>query len=99
MNRPRTTDVRPLSVCPSARLAGRRTMSLWDALSHSLRSLMNTHPLVVIAAILFFEELGVPSPLPGDVMMMLAGVRAAQGSHPLWAALLVQELATVAGAT
>jgi membrane protein DedA with SNARE-associated domain len=74
-------------------------MSLWDALSHSLRSLLNTHPLAVIAAILFFEELGVPSPLPGDVMMMLAGVRAAQGSHPLWAALLVQELATVAGAT
>ena len=38
----------------------------WEALNHALRTLLDTHPLVVIAVILFFEELGVPSPLPGD---------------------------------
>ena len=70
---------------------------LWVGLSENLRSLLDTHPLVVVGTVLFFEELGVPSPLPGDVLMMLAGVRARQGVAPLWAVLLVQELATIAG--
>ena len=70
---------------------------LWEALSHSLRALLDTHPLAVIGAVLFGEELGVPSPLPGDALMLLAGARARQGDFPLWAALVVQELATLAG--
>src|SRR5919202_416256 len=70
---------------------------LWVGLSEILRSLLDTHPLVVVGTVLFFEELGVPSPLPGDVLMMLAGVRARQGVAPLWAVLLVQDLATLAG--
>ena len=69
----------------------------WEELSQSLVSLLETHPLVVIGTILFFEELGVPSPIPGDVLMMLAGVKARQGYYPLWVILLVQELVTVAG--
>jgi membrane-associated protein len=71
---------------------------VWGALNHSVRALLAAHPLVVIAAVLFFEELGVPCPLPGDVLMLLAGARARQGAYPFWAVLLVQELATVAGA-
>ena len=70
---------------------------LWVELSDSLSSVMSTHPLVVIGTVIFFEELGVPSPIPGDVLMMLAGVGARQGSYPLWLVLLVQELATIAG--
>ncbi len=70
---------------------------LWELLSHNVRSLLDTHPLVIISAVLFFEELGVPSPIPGDVLMMLAGVGAAQGKYPLWLILLVQEVATLAG--
>ena len=57
------------------------------------------HPLVTIALILFFEELGVPSPLPGDVMMLFAGVQAARGDASLWSVLLIEELATLAGAS
>jgi membrane protein DedA with SNARE-associated domain len=74
-------------------------MDLLHDLNESLRALLHTHALVVVAIVLFFEELGVPSPIPGDLMMVLAGVRAAQGSNPLWLALLVQELATVIGAS
>jgi membrane protein DedA with SNARE-associated domain len=69
----------------------------WEALNHALRTLLDTHPLVVIAVILFFEELGVPSPIPGDLLMMLAGVKVAQGVYPLWLVLAVQELVTLAG--
>jgi membrane protein DedA with SNARE-associated domain len=76
-----------------------RMSGLWDALNHSVRALIATHPLMVLAAVLFFEEAGVPSPIPSDFMMLLAGVRARQGDYPFWAVILVQELATLAGTT
>lgn len=69
------------------------------ALSHTFHFLLATHPLLVIATLIFIEELGVPSPIPGDVMMLLAGVEVAQHRQQLWVVLLVQELATVAGAS
>ena len=72
---------------------------LWDALNHSVRTLIDIDPLMVLAAVLFFEEAGVPSPIPSDIMMLLAGVRARQGDYPFWAVILVQELATLAGTT
>jgi membrane protein DedA with SNARE-associated domain len=49
--------------------------------------------------VLFFEELGVPSPLPGDVLMIVAGVGVRQGRYSLATVLLVQQLATLAGTT
>lgn len=68
------------------------------ALSRTFHVLLTVHPLLVIAALIFIEELGVPSPIPGDLMMLLAGVEVAQGQQPLWVVLLVMELATIAGA-
>jgi membrane-associated protein len=68
-------------------------------LSHTFHFLLATHPLLVIAAFIFIEELGVPSPVPGDLMMLLAGVAVAQHRQHLWVVLLVQMLATVAGAS
>ena len=69
------------------------------ALNQSLQSLLRTHALAVIVVVIFFEELGVPSPIPGDLMMVLAGVRVAQGREPLWLVLLLQEAVTVLGAS
>jgi len=66
-------------------------------LSQGLHVLLDTYPLLVIAALLFVEELGIPSPIPGDLMMILAGVKVAQGVYPLWLVLLVQEGATLLG--
>ena len=68
-------------------------------LSDTFNFLLTTHPLLVIAAFIFIEELGVPSPVPGDLMMLLAGVEVAQHRQHLWVVLLVQMLATVAGAS
>ena len=68
-------------------------------INESMQSLLRLHALAVIVTIIFFEELGVPSPIPGDLMMVLAGVRVAQEREPLWLVLLLQEAATVAGAT
>ncbi len=68
-------------------------------INENMQSLLRSHALAVILAVIFFEELGVPSPIPGDLMMVLAGVRVAQGHEPLWIVLLLQELVTVGGAT
>jgi membrane protein DedA with SNARE-associated domain len=60
---------------------------------------VDRHALLAGAVVVFVEEAGVPLPmLPGDLVMLLLGVRARQGQVPLWAALAVLELATVAGA-
>lgn len=71
---------------------------LGTALSHTFHVLLIAHPLIVIATLIFIEELGVPSPVPGDLMMLLAGVEVAQHRQHLWIVLLVMELATIAGA-
>lgn len=73
--------------------------SFWAALGHDLRALLDTHGMAVIAAILFFEEMGIPIPVPGDLVMVLAGIRVAQGRDPLWLVLLIEEVASVAGAS
>ena len=70
---------------------------LWTTLRTSFQGLLDAHPLPVIAVVLFGEELGIPMPIPGDLLMILAGVRVAEGRVGLWSALLVQELATLAG--
>jgi len=69
------------------------------ALGDTLRALLATHALLVIAALIFVEELGVPCPIPGDVLMLLAGVEVAQHRQHLWVVLLVMTLATLAGTT
>lgn len=72
---------------------------LGEALGHSVRELIAAHPLWAIATIMFAEELGIPSPVPSDFLMLLAGIQVRRGGYPFWAVLLVQEAATLAGAT
>jgi membrane protein DedA with SNARE-associated domain len=61
---------------------------------------LDRHALLAAGVVVFVEEAGVPLPmLPGDLVMLLLGVRARQGLVPLWAALVVLQVATMAGAT
>lgn len=73
--------------------------SFWAALGHDLRAVLDAHGMAVIAAVLFFEEVGIPIPVPGDLVMVLAGIRVAQGKDPLWLVLVIEEVASVAGAS
>src|ERR1035437_8914567 len=70
----------------------------WLALAGYLQALFAAHTLSSIAAIIFVEELGIPLVVPGDVAMMFAGVRVAQGRASSLSVLLVEDLATIAGA-
>ncbi len=72
---------------------------LGTAFGDTFDFLLAAHPLILIATLIFIEELGVPSPIPGDLMMLLGGVEVAQHREHLWVVLLVMELATVAGAS
>jgi membrane protein DedA with SNARE-associated domain len=53
----------------------------------------------VIFLLVLLEETGIPLPTPGDLVMLLAGSRAAQGQmHLLWVLVLIQ-VATICGAS
>ena len=70
-----------------------------EALGSGVRALLATHPLWALAAIIFVEELGIPSPVPSDLLMLLAGIGVRVGTYPLWLVLLIQEGATLLGTT
>ena len=57
------------------------------------------HTLLAIAIVLFVEELGVPLLLPGDLLMVLAGIEIARGTASLTEVLALEMAVTMAGAT
>jgi membrane-associated protein len=61
--------------------------------------MLEQHAEIVLFFVLLIEESGVPLPLPGDLLMMLAGVRVSQGRMHLAVALVIMETATLVGST
>ena len=57
-------------------------------------SVLDTYGVLLLFAILLLKEIGIPVPIPGDLLMLLAGARAATGNLSLLEVLLA---ATVAG--
>jgi membrane protein DedA with SNARE-associated domain len=55
--------------------------------------------LAALSGVLTLSEAGVPVPVPGDLLLLLVGERAAAGRFPLWAALLAVQVVAVAGTT
>ena len=75
-------------------------MDWWMYARVAATGFLGRHALLAAAIVVSIEEAGVPLPmLPGDLVMLLLGVRARQGRVPLWLALVVLELATLVGAT
>ena len=74
-------------------------MNWWDRISGFMLGLIDQYDDQVIFVLVLLEEMGIPLPTPGDLVMLLAGSRAAQGKmHLLWALFLVQA-ATMIGAS
>src|SRR5215212_7119599 len=57
-------------------------MTVWTSLTSTVWWLLNEHGLAMATVLLFLEESGVPPIIPGDLMMVLIGVQAAEGR--LW---------------
>src|SRR3954447_24193175 len=72
-------------------------MDAWNQLTSTVWWLLNERGLLVSFILLLLEESGVPPVIPGDLLMVLMGVQAAQGKVGLFVAVVVLEVATVIG--
>lgn len=72
-------------------------MTAWTHLTATVWWLLDEHGLLLAFVLLLLEESGVPPVIPGDLLMVLMGVQAAQGKVWLVGALALLELATVVG--
>jgi membrane-associated protein len=70
-----------------------------EGLVTQLLGVLEEHAHLALFLVLLLEEGGIPLPLPGDLIMLLAGVRVHQGKLPLAIALLLMESGTLVGST
>src|SRR5438874_2933444 len=64
----------------------------------STLALLDTYGVGLLFVVILLKEIGVPVPVPGDLLMVVAGARAAAGKLPLWGVLLAAIVAGVIGA-
>ena len=65
----------------------------------AVKAFLSEHVLIAIAIAIFIEELGIPLLIPGDILMMLAGIEIARGHGTLAQVLLLEMGVTLTGAT
>ena len=51
---------------------------------NDLLNMLDTYGVGLLFLVMLLKEVGVPVPLPGDLLMLLAGARAAAGRLELW---------------
>jgi membrane protein DedA with SNARE-associated domain len=71
----------------------------WTEVGRATSSFLDRHGLLAAFVFLLIEEGGVPVPVPGDVLMLILGVHARQGTVLLWQAVAVTWLGTMIGST
>jgi membrane protein DedA with SNARE-associated domain len=64
----------------------------------SMLALLDTYGVGLLFVVILLKEIGVPVPVPGDLLMIVAGARAATGRLPLWGVLLAAVVAGFIGA-
>ncbi|MFN8522482.1 MAG: DedA family protein [Chloroflexota bacterium] len=74
-------------------------MEFWARAAHFLLGLIDQYDDQTVFLLVLIEECGVPMPLPGDLIMMLVGLRARRGEMNLLLSLLSLEAATMIGAS
>jgi membrane protein DedA with SNARE-associated domain len=74
-------------------------LDIWERLTQFLLRLIDQYDAPGLALLVLLEEAGMPSPVPSDVLMVIAGLRAAQGEMNLVEVLVLAEVATVIGAS
>src|SRR3954468_1240869 len=72
-------------------------MNVWTSLTTTVWSLLDEHGLLMASTLLFLEESGLPPIIPGDLLMVLVGLQAAEGKLWLVWALAFLEMATILG--
>ncbi|MCL5996060.1 MAG: hypothetical protein M1546_08385 [Chloroflexi bacterium] len=72
-------------------------MGLLNDLSTQIGAFLATYGLLAIFAVMLLKEIGVPVPVPSDLIMITAGVQAATGSLSVLELLLAIEFAILVG--
>lgn len=67
-------------------------------LGANITPLLATYGLAAIFLVMLFKEIGLPIPIPGDLVMLLTAAQAAAGSFPLWQGFAALLVAAVVGA-
>lgn len=62
------------------------------------QDLLSEHVLLALLIVLIVEELGIPLLIPGDLLMILAGIEVSRGNAVLWEVLAIELAATMIGA-
>src|SRR4030088_1368169 len=71
----------------------------WTEVGRATSAFLDQHGLLAAFVFLLIEEAGVPVPVPGDVLMLILGLHARQGTAPLWQAVGPTWLGTMIGST
>jgi membrane protein DedA with SNARE-associated domain len=66
-------------------------------MTDSLATLLELYGLTAIFAVMLIKSIGVPIPIPSDVIMLVAAAGAVQGRFVLWQAFVAVLVALVAG--
>jgi membrane protein DedA with SNARE-associated domain len=74
-------------------------VSSWVELRLAAATFLDHHGLLAVVIAVLIEEAGIPMPLPGDLLMLAAGIRARHGLLPVWQVVAALAAATVVGAT
>ena len=74
-------------------------MEWWTSLSGTLERVVEQYGLLATFILILVEEAGVPSPIPADIVVLLAAIQAREGRISLWQLVVVAEIATVIGAS
>jgi membrane protein DedA with SNARE-associated domain len=61
-------------------------------------TLLDSYGVMLVFFVILLKEAGVPLPVPGDLLIIVAGARAATGALPIWGVLLAAIVAGVLGA-
>jgi membrane protein DedA with SNARE-associated domain len=60
-------------------------------------TLLDTYGVGLLFLVMLLKEVGAPIPVPGDLLMIVAGARSATGTLPLWGVLLATLIAGFVG--
>ncbi len=68
-------------------------MDWWTGVRAAMETFLDTHGVLASFVFILIEEAGILVPVPGDFLMLVAGVHARQGGPPLWQFLAAMEAA------
>src|SRR5437764_15407104 len=74
-------------------------MSILNGLVAQLGQFLTTYGLLAIFVVMLLKEIGIPVPVPSDLIMITAGIQAATGAYSLPGLILVTEIAVFVGCT